>query len=93
MHTPSAGDMYACCQMTGMELKRAFVDAMKKREAGQLLQTRAMREKAAAAAGSSSSGSGSGAKPAGPAVATVRVRFPEGVCLQVSELWCGPSAV
>lgn len=61
-------------QMTGAELKASFFAALKRREAGQTLQTRAMREKAAGASGSGNSGSNN--------TATVRVRFPEGVCLQ-----------
>lgn len=48
-----------------------------KREAGEQLTTRAYKERQAAAAAAGGGGGG----PA-PSVATVRVRFPEGVCLQ-----------
>lgn len=66
-------------QRTGVELKSAWLSALQVRAAGQQLATRAMRDKAAAAgaAGAAAGGSGSG-------LATVRVRFPEGVCLQVT---------
>lgn len=50
----------------------------KRRAAGEVIATRAWRERAAAGAG--------GASSSAPRTATLRVRFPEGVCLQVRGL-------
>jgi UBX domain-containing protein 6 len=58
-------------ERTGAELKAAFTSATKRREAEQTLMTRATRERLARGA----------ARPP-PAIATVRVRLPEGLAIQ-----------
>jgi hypothetical protein len=65
-------------QRSGQELKAAFLSAVRRREQASVLTTRATRQRLA----------GGGAQPtSGGGFATIKVRFPEGLSLQV-----GPAA-
>jgi len=59
-------------QRTGAEVKAEWQALAKRRADGEVLTTRAWRDRAAASSGSAQA----------PATATLRIRFPEGVCLQ-----------
>ncbi|KAJ9534494.1 hypothetical protein QJQ45_022152 [Haematococcus lacustris] len=67
-------------ERTGAEVKSEWNSLAQRRTAGEVLTTRAWRERAAAAAATSTAAPGSAGS--GSRVATLRVRFPEGVCLQ-----------
>ncbi|KAL6761259.1 hypothetical protein V8C86DRAFT_2538967 [Haematococcus lacustris] len=67
-------------ERTGAEVKSEWNSLAQRRTAGEVLTTRAWRERAAAAAATSTAAPGLAGS--GGRVATVRVRFPEGVCLQ-----------
>lgn len=78
---------------TGAEVREQWVAMLRRREEAERFMTRTMKdvrrqqEAAGAAAGTDGGwGTGGGAQAN---VATVRVRFPEGVCLQVRGDWGG----
>ncbi|MEW5298946.1 MAG: hypothetical protein WDW38_004866 [Sanguina aurantia] len=63
---------------TGADVREQYVRMVEARAAGELMCTSAHKQRLAGAAGGGAPSSSS----AGMATATVRVRFPEGVCLQ-----------